>query len=203
MNQRNEMAEFYDSMCAVYVQSWQAAHWNSREAQQRNFDLLVKMAPIGPDHSILDVGCGQGDMLGFLRASGLSARYVGMDVSERMIALAQRFPNEHFLCADFLDESVAEEFDWVLAVGTFNHRIAGEDQEIYLQRALAKMYRLARRGAGALLLCGYDPHRRADSYLYGYDPAAVLRMCLELTPAVAVDHAASPSSFAVFLYHNH
>jgi len=195
------MAKFYDGMCRTYAHSWQAAHWSSHESQQGHFAILARLARLGPDDRILDVGCGQGDLLGYLRDAGMSAHYTGTDVSPEMIARAgERFPGGRFLVGDFLADSFAEPFDWVLAAGTFNHRVEGEDQEAYLRRALGKMYELARRGAGALLLSGYDPHRRAESYLYGYDPATVLRLALELTPHVTLDHAAMPSSFAVFLY---
>lgn len=53
-----------------------------------------------PDEQILDLGCGQGVLASHIASSG--ARYTGVDVSRRMIALARRHHHKQgrFLCGD-------------------------------------------------------------------------------------------------------
>ncbi|WP_220483146.1 trans-aconitate 2-methyltransferase [Paenibacillus thiaminolyticus] len=67
--------------------------------------------------SVLDVGCGTGDLTARIRESG--AHVVGIDKSEAMIAQARRkYPNLRFIVADAecpLPEAMAEAFDAVFS----------------------------------------------------------------------------------------
>jgi SAM-dependent methyltransferase len=75
---------------------------------------------------VLDVGCGSGRIGEFVLEAG-TARYVGVDFSEPMIELArsrlERYPPEQveLVLEDFLDASIDETFDVVLAVGLFDY----------------------------------------------------------------------------------
>jgi len=71
---------------------------------------------------VLDIGCGPGDMLGFLPG----VDYLGFDVSREYIEAAKsRFGNRgRFLCADVSVASLEQErgqFDLVLATGVLHH----------------------------------------------------------------------------------
>jgi SAM-dependent methyltransferase len=74
---------------------------------------------------VLDVGCGSGRIGEFVLEAGTS-RYVGVDFSEPMIALAgkrlQRFGNRvELLTEDFLTAPLSGRFDVVLALGLFDY----------------------------------------------------------------------------------
>lgn len=71
---------------------------------------------------ILDIGCGPGDMLGYLPA----VDYLGLDISPEYIEAAKRrFGTAgRFLCADVGHATIEEErgqFDLVLATGVLHH----------------------------------------------------------------------------------
>src|SRR5438874_1997292 len=73
---------------------------------------------------VLDVGCGPGDIFSMMPA----VEYVGLDVSERYIAAAERRYGDRarFACLDCLDASTAQleelgHFDIVMAVGLMHH----------------------------------------------------------------------------------
>ena len=75
--------------------------------------------------SVLDVGCGSGRIGEFVLESG-ARRYVGIDFSEPMIALArkrlERFGDSATLVTDdFLEAPIEGVFDVVLALGLFDY----------------------------------------------------------------------------------
>ena len=82
------------------------------------------------DISILDVGCGNGDMLRTLaryaQKKGLSFQLYGIDANEFTIrhaqSLSQHYPNISFICADIFDEMAqAHQYDIILCTLTLHH----------------------------------------------------------------------------------
>jgi len=91
-------------------------------------ELVGELAP----SSVLEVGCGDGRVIGSL--TGSIARRLGVDISERAIGFAKAFhPEIEFRVQDAAD--LDEEFDLVLAVEVLEH-VADEDVTGFL-RALA------------------------------------------------------------------
>jgi ubiquinone/menaquinone biosynthesis C-methylase UbiE len=188
-----DVAEFYNKQCDKSNKSWEAAHWNSRDSQQANFDLLLKIAPIRPKETALDVGCGQGDFYQncFLK----QITYEGIDISTKMIYGAKRrFPKANFRVSDLKD--VTGSWDWVFASGTFNHM--GQD----IHEAIRKMYSVAKKGIGLVILSKYDPLgvTMPCDYLQCHDPVKVLETAFSLTRFVNMNHSALDWGFVLFMY---
>jgi SAM-dependent methyltransferase len=83
--------------------------------RRRLADVYRSLIP--PGARILDLGCGQGDLLASLKPS----YGVGVDVSPTMIANARaRFPRLHFVEADVHAFSSSEKFDFILGSDLVN-----------------------------------------------------------------------------------
>jgi SAM-dependent methyltransferase len=110
----------------------------------RRRQLAVDTVAAADQPRVLDVGCGSGRIGEFVLEAG-TARYVGIDFSEPMIDLARerlaRWDDRIELIAeDFLNASVDERFDVILAVGFFDYI---PDPE----RFVARMAELSEPGA--------------------------------------------------------
>jgi 2-polyprenyl-3-methyl-5-hydroxy-6-metoxy-1,4-benzoquinol methylase len=194
--------DFYDKMANTHKEGWKAAHWASKESQDDNFNLLTQIAPFEQSDRILDVGCGQGDLFGFMKKRGWRAIYEGIDISPKMVDRAwMKYPEGRFACIDFLDKKFNYKYDWILAAGTFNHKV-DEDQYEYLDKCIKKMYSLASKGFGMILMSKYDPMQKLNptDYLFGYDPMKVLDMCFKTTYTLNMNHTALTWGFLVFIY---
>lgn len=197
----NDIASFYDKQCLQFKENWKAAHWSSRESQEDNFNLMSHIAPFEPTDRILDLGCGAGDFYGFMQKRGWKATYEGVDVSQNMIDRAwTKYPKGRFAKIDFMSETFNFKYDWIIAAGTFNHKV--ENQYEYVFGAMKKMHSLARKGCGVIFMSKHDPAQAAipTEYLFGYDPVEVLKLCMELTPWVNFNHTALSWGFVVFFY---
>jgi SAM-dependent methyltransferase len=196
------IAEFYDQMALQHKEGWRAAHWGSKESQEDNFSLLTQIAPFDKNDRILDLGCGQGDLFGLLQRRGWQGSYEGIDISQKMIDRAwKRYPNSRFACIDFLDNRFNFKYDWILASGTFNHKVDGDQYE-YLDKCIKKMYSLATKGFGMILMSQHDPMQKLNptDYLFGYDPLKVMEKCCNLTYTFNMNHTALTWGFLVFVY---
>ena len=104
------------------AQTWEAQYaagrWNflAELSELARFSVLAGyICHLKPGGTVLDTGCGQGVLLRRLPRSCYS-RYVGIDVSDSAISVAQEQGNERstFLAADCEEYSPAEHFDVIV-----------------------------------------------------------------------------------------
>ena len=100
----------------------EVADWADVVAQQLRFQVLTDNVDL-VSRSLLDVGCGTGDLLAFLAERNVSADYLGVDLIDKMITEARnRHPDATFECLNpFEPDALAgRAFDVVFASGVFN-----------------------------------------------------------------------------------
>jgi SAM-dependent methyltransferase len=168
--------------------------WRDRLQQSTYFAALVEIG-VRDDSSVLDVGCGHGDLYAFLNARGFRGPYTGVDLSPELIASArERFPAAHFVLGDVL-ESALDAHDYVMASGLFDYRTS--DSPVRLRATLRRMFALARLGL-AWNMFAVAPPGRPDLY---HEPVGdLLAFCDELTPFFSLRRDYDPSHLTVCLY---
>ena len=96
--------------------------WASAQSQLARFQIFARNVPL-QDKSLLDVGCGLGDLLTYLESLGLGVRYTGLDLLEKMVQAARRnHPGHDFMQGDIFKANpfAPESFDVVFCSGAFN-----------------------------------------------------------------------------------
>ncbi|RZK56393.1 MAG: class I SAM-dependent methyltransferase, partial [Pedobacter sp.] len=84
----------------------ESAHYTSIARMVKNQDLSVK---------ILDVGCGQGVLYGYLQKDNQSINYLGIDISNEAISQAkEKFKGKRFQNLDFENNTISEKFDIII-----------------------------------------------------------------------------------------
>lgn len=172
--------------------------FRTRTSQELRFGALLGL---GDFHgcTLLDVGCGFGDFLAFLRDHGIEPRqYVGIDICEPMVRRCrERFEGSaaRFEVADVLEWQPREAPDFVVASGIFGLDARGARARI--RPTLRRMFAWARGGMAANFLSqrSLEP---AEARVY-VDPAEALEMAFALTPSVRLDHSYLPNDFTIFL----
>lgn len=103
-----------------------ALRWTP-EGQRRRYEAFVEIMPDLNGKSIIDLGCGRGDFLGFLKEKKIEVKYTGVDLNDNFIKEAKRaHPEGTFYVLDIEEEGGIEgDFDIALAIGVFNLRVAG------------------------------------------------------------------------------
>ena len=89
--------------------------WPIGWLQQEEERALHRLAEVQPQQRVLDVGCGAGTTLAWLRER--RARAVGVDLSRRMAEACRRAG--HDVCVQDMQRlGLREAFDWVLCIGS-------------------------------------------------------------------------------------
>jgi cyclopropane-fatty-acyl-phospholipid synthase len=108
------------------------------QAQRRKHDYIAAQIGIGPGRRILDLGCGWGGLLNYIRNQG--AHGVGVTLSSAQVSSCRRHGLEVYLYdARRLTRSMFGPFDAVASLGAFEHFCSPEDyragrqEEVYRQ----------------------------------------------------------------------
>jgi SAM-dependent methyltransferase len=171
--------------------------FRTRSSQERRFEALLSLGDFH-GRSVLDVGCGFGDFLAYLRDHGIEPRYTGIDICEPMVRRChERFEgvDAAFHVGDVLAWEPGEAPDFVVASGIFG--LDSRDARARIRPTLRRMFGWARVGMAANFLSqrSLEP---VENRVY-VDPAEALEMGLALTPAVRLDHSYLPNDFTIHL----
>jgi len=156
-----------------------------------------------PPESILDVGCGFGDLLGFLRARGWQGKYLGIDLMPEFIAIAkEKFSHEEddrssFICSDFMVKDFERRFDACFASGILNHiRLTGNYD--FLDSFLDKIKEINTTYCAVDMLSSMADRRASE--LFFYDPTEVLKIATCKSRRLVIDHSYMPFEFMLKIY---
>ncbi len=174
-----------------------ALGWRGLESQVRRFEVLADLGDFS-GASILDVGCGTGDLKGFLDQKYPDMTYIGIDQMPEFIALAQKnygdatrteFYQRDFSRIDF------PSVDFVLASGALGYRCADPD---FFTDMIEKMFNAAKQAlAFNMLDASCFP---AHPLLCGHDPDQILRFCKRLSSKVECVRGYLHDDFTVYIY---
>jgi SAM-dependent methyltransferase len=198
MEDRTKLIPFFDDCLKMYSpDDSMVVAWASRESQFLRFEVLSQIATF-ENCSILDVGCGVGDYIGFIEESDLNVDYLGIDINSGMIrASKEKYPGRTFETKDIRD--VHDQVDYVIASGPFNIQLS--DNKSYLETMVRRMMSLAKKGVSFNLLSSLAPYALRYGGLHYYDPCAVFKFCYEEFGKVSIRHDYLEHDFTVYIYH--
>lgn len=193
-NERN--VRYFSECLAKHGISARALDWSGEQSQFLRFRVLSEVAHLN-DVSVLDVGCGLGDLLGWLRMNSCNVCYTGIDIAPAMIETARRrFPDGRFEIRDLLGEPIQESFDYVLASGIFTHRT--QKANSFFRAMLEGMFSLATKAVAFNCLSTWA--EKSEPGEFHADPLETIAFCRKLTPWVVLRHDYHPADFTTYLY---
>ncbi len=185
----------YSDRYAAHGVSHKTLGWGSREQQAYRFDRVLECADFS-GKTVLDVGCGFGDLLGHFRAKDMAlGGYVGTDINPDLIGEARiRSPETRFECLSLMDLEPADfACDIVVMLGLLNFKQALLPNARYAQAMLAKAFSLCRDACIVDFLSdrAVDDYPKED-FVHYYDPRDVLGWALRLAPDASLRHDYRP-----------
>lgn len=170
--------------------------WNKRRHKLRYEMLLSSWPP--ETASVLDVGCGFGDLYGFCQASGRSHwQYTGIDIVGELVDEGRRrYPDADLRTLDMDREGLPGSPDVIVASGLFNHGL--RDNMAFVAACFERF--AAHAGIGfAVNFMSPTAERRYDHIFYA-DPAAVLACAWKVSRRVMVRHDYMPFEYTVLVF---
>ena len=194
-NERN--VRLYGELVSQHGISFRSLGWSSGESQALRFGVLAQIGKMNGAR-VLDVGCGLGDLYGWMRGRRLRVRYTGVDITPEMVEKARkRFPTARFQVADLLDSSQrVTRHDFVLSSGIFTHHSRFGTE--FLMAMVRRMFESSTHATGFNCLSGWSDEKEAGEF--HADPLKVMSMCRKLTSRVVLRHDYHPRDFTIYLY---
>ncbi len=167
-----DVAAYYDEKLRIFGETAKGVDWNGAESQHLRFNQLTKILEASDEFSLLDVGCGYGEYLSFLREKYSSFQYTGLDISEKML-LAARRRFDGYERVSFVDRGADDSiFDYSVASGVYNVKLEVSDSD-WLKHVLAgidMLSRTSKKGFSFNCLTSYSDTDKKRDYLYYADP---------------------------------
>jgi SAM-dependent methyltransferase len=194
---KEELIRFYDQQLSRFGDSPSALHWKP-DGQRLRYGLLCDIAGDLSGLSVLDFGCGKGDLYHFLSERTDDLRYCGIDVNEGLVELARKkFPGGEFLCVDIEETCLDRAFDVVLICGVFNLRIAGITES--MRSCLRRLFPLCRKALHLNAPSADAPWK--DIAIHYVDPDGLLRFARkELAPSSVLNNSPVPDDLFLSVY---
>lgn len=173
--------------------------WNGSGNQEKRFNKLLKIG-IREGDSVLDVGCGFGDLYFYcLRYVG-DIRYVGVEKNFEISKVAKSNlrdrENASVVNIDFEEYLSRPDIDWVVCSGLFPFDF--EDYDICLDRYIKKMLSISRRGV-ALNLLSTKSKKYEQSFKYN-SPGFVISRVEKISKKFNLFHDYLDNDFTVHIY---
>ena len=195
MSKRDAIHAHYDHRFSAENANYKVLDWASPASQRRRFEVLAENVVLR-GLSILDVGCGLGDLLAFIQQSGMEVQFTGVDILDKMVEhCRKRFDSARFVQADiFSDDAFSPgEFDLVFVSGAFNLDL-GNNLE-FLPKAIGRLMKLSRRYVAFNLLHARWPEREPGYFFY--EPDFVLQQLAGYNVEVKLIDDYLPNDFTV------
>jgi SAM-dependent methyltransferase len=192
-------AELYNDRFERFGRDIRTVGWSSHADQVLRFEVLFRgLEPKGK--TILDVGCGLGDLVPFLqeRTDG-DFTYIGVDIAERLVSNAQLVHggnNCSFLVGDAFRKDLRQ-VDIAVLSGALSLRTDSISE--YAQLTLERMYALSREAACLNFLSKYVDYELEKNQ--HYQPETVFTWSRRIAHRVNLFHDYPLYEFTVQLLH--
>lgn len=168
------MKNGYDILQWYYEEAFQKVYqpgepqyvgWFDKHHQIARFEKLIGIG-VKTGQSILDYGCGTGDLLGYLNDKNIMVQYYGLDINTKYLELAKKtYPTNQFYCGDVIDITTDSiQVDWILASGVFNILVP-EDWMLFRLQICSK---LVKKGFAFNLLKSAEDPEQLRAYNQNY-----------------------------------
>lgn len=171
MSHMEKIKKYYEDNNIEGYPDYYILGWESEAAQELRFKQLVGNIDLN-GKTILDVGCGTGNLLEYISRQFKDFNYTGIDVLPHMIQRAgEKKLNGRFVCMDLFKSNPYgnKTFDVIFSSGIFNLNL-GNNQE-FLMDAVDIFQSLAREAISFNLL--WDKSTDKDVKYFYFSPEEV------------------------------
>lgn len=186
----------YSDRLAVHGSSVKTLGWGSRDQQEYRFAIVNSHIPLH-GASILDIGCGFGDLIDYCNAHNLTTTsYTGWDINPDLLEVArEKHPLQKF---DLVDLSTTKTCSPVAEVGIMlgllNYNLGSPSRNLeYSQTLVSRAFKCVSSCLVVDFLSEYRfvGYEKEDSVYY-HNPTTMLEFALSLSPNVYLIHNYQP-----------
>lgn len=199
----------YQKSFKKYGVDARALQWVSKQAQEKRFRELIEDVDFR-GKNVLDIGCGFGDIIPFIKAKARTFDYTGVDLVPEFIGVArERYPNHKFLIANYFNNPLMSKretqallmtkFDIVITSGTLNANIKNAIE--IRKKAIKVMWDHAKEAIAFNMAGGHpQPENKKGNRVYYADLNKIVDFCKTLTTKIIIRKDYSSNDFTVVMF---
>ena len=188
-NSLDHVKNFYNERFKEKGDVLESVGWGNPESQKLRFDILFRNIEVN-GKTILDVGCGFGDLISYLQEKGFHFKYIGIDISSELLKVANERHKDNknisFYEGDILTipPSLLQEIDISVLSGALTYKI--EDNLSYAKNVLTKMFDLSSFMAASNFMTTYSDFQHEKNF--HYSPEEIFTFSKSLSKKVTLIH---------------
>jgi SAM-dependent methyltransferase len=188
----------YQKAFSKYGVGPKALQWASAKAANVRYEQILKDLDLN-GKSILDVGCGFGDIIDLVQKKAKNFSYTGIDVVPEFIKKARELhPMQTFITGDYYSNPPKKFYDFVITSGTLN---SSSQDEQFRFRAIKTLFDNTKEAAVFNMAGGHPrPKSKKGGRVYYADSLQVLKYCFTLTNKIIFRHNYHPKDFTVVMF---
>jgi SAM-dependent methyltransferase len=189
--------QIYQRGLDEYGESPLALHWVDYRSMAIRFKNLVRDIEV-QGRSVLDAGCGMGDLLPYLYARADNFDYLGVDINPGFIDIAKkRYEGHRFETGNPFSGQFKGRFDLVFSSGVMNINV--KDWQTHRQTMIKTLFKLCRETLIFNMAGGYNPWP-SDPLIAYASANEILEFCQSLTKDVELRADYLPSDFTIVMH---
>ena len=208
-NQLKRIAEKHEAEYLKYGATPKSLFWGKGKQRLRFYQLL-RDVDLKEELSILDVGCGFGDLNRYLselidQDDIILKRYnyVGIDISKSFYDYAQKEykgnKNIEFMHGNVLDLNLNRNYDITLISGTLNYRMDNIDNYQYVEQILKKLLKVS--GIVVIDFLSDKVEYKLEELFY-YNPSRILDIAYKYSRNLILRNDCMPFEFSLHICKN-
>jgi len=197
----------YNNRLMSYGKDIKTLGWGSAEQQECRFLNIITPLDIN-GKSILDIGCGFGDLFTFLASSSIKC-YTGWDLNPDLLKQANHIdnPKVQYDIKDISNEVIdsVNRFDIGIMLGLLNYNLKSVDLNYeYSMQLINNAFSCVKEVLVVDFLSTHlAPEYPKEDFVFYHDPIKMFEFAFTLTPNVVLKHNYAPipqKEFMLFLY---
>lgn len=187
------LKERYEKKYLIHGKDIKSLGWDRKKNQSKRFEIAIQGLQINSHNTILDVGCGFGDLANFLKRKKIKfKKYTGIDVNQNFIKIAKsrESKNTKFFLKDFCVDRVGKKYDYIFILGFVNFNLNERFKNlIFLKSIVKKAFEISNKVLVFDFITSQNSKKnKNEKFIYYYNPEHVLKLIQKLTSRYQIRH---------------
>ena len=146
--------------------------------------------------TLLDFGCGFGDMCQYISEQKLNIKYTGVDINKDLVETGKtKYPKANLLSIDIFNKNFKTKYDYVVCSGVHNLKL--DNNWLFIENTFKKFSSIARKGFAINFIS--DKVDFTEKHLYNTNPGKLIELVYKYSNKVVLRNDYMPFEFTIFV----